>query len=559
MSPSPAGNPTLQNQSFVQFASGSVDFVTYSNTVDTALIGTRVSIVKKAFESEVLLGSTITYELLLTNNGNVAGTITLIDRLPEGTSFVANSVLINGAPAPGANPDIGIAIGSLAPLASASIVFQLIIVTIPASLQLVNTARADSVFQTAEGRTVTSTTYSNTLVTPVNAISLYATLRASTSETFVSDYVTYELTFVNDGNLSLRDVVAFINLPIGVLFVPGSVTINAIITPSADPRSGIALGTLQAHSSVIITYRTQTTDGTAYLSVSQATIRYVVSGSPSFTQSNEVSVLLIKPEIIVNKQVDQTIAVPGDTLLYAITINNVQNIAVDAVLEDHLPSGITLLANSLKLNGIPQPGASIEDGINLGTLLGKSQSILTFAARIAATLTSTAPLSNLAKAVYTFRLAGGRVVSNSSLSNAVATAVAAPIIQLTGSVAPPLVDYGDTITVRSTLTNIGNLSAVVSFTSDFPTGVDLLPRTFLVNGSRLGQNDYDGDRSWLLGSVPPGAALHIIYSAIVTDAIVSDDIIGYVRASFTYEVSGRRFSGEAASGVLAVTVTGDDE
>ncbi|CAM4245643.1 putative repeat protein (TIGR01451 family) [Paenibacillus endophyticus] len=559
MSPSPAGNPMLQNQSFVQFASGSVELVTYSNTVNTALIGTQVAIVKRAFESEALLGSTITYELLLTNNGNVTGTVTLTDKLPEGTAFVANSVLLNGAPAPGANPDIGIAVGNLAPLASARVVFQLIVVSIPATLQLVNQARADAVFQTAEGRSITSSTYSNTLVTPVNALSLYARLRASTNQTFVSDYVTYELTVVNDGNLSLRDAFAFINLPVGVLFVPGSVTINGIITPGADPRSGFPLGTLRPNSTVIVTYRTQTTDQTEYVSISQATIRYLLNGAQTYTESNEVSVILIKPEILINKQVDQTIAVPGDILLYSVAIRNAQTTAVDAVLEDILPAGILFMANSLKLNGIPQPGASFEDGVNLGTLLGNSQTIVTFAAKIPLQLASTAPLINSAKVAYTFRLADGRVVGNTSLSNTVATAVAAPVIQLTGSVMPPVVEYGDTITVRSVLMNKGNLAAVVYFTSDFPFGVDLLPRTYRVDGARLGPEAYDGNRTWYLGSVPPGASLQIVYSAIVTDAILSDDVIGYVRARFTYDAGGRSFSGEASSNVLEVTVTGDDE
>lgn len=559
MSPSPAGNPMLQNQSFVQFASGSVELVTYSNTVNTALIGTQVAIVKRAYESEVLLGSTITYELLLTNNGNVTGAVNLTDKLPEGTAFVANSVLLNGAPAPGANPDIGIAVGNLAPLASARVVFQLIVVSIPASLQLVNQARADTVFQTAEGRSVTSSTYSNTIVTPVNALSMYARLRASTNQTFVSDYVAYELTVLNDGNLSLRDAVAFIKLPVGVLFVPGSVTINGVITPGADPRSGISLGTLRSNSTVIITYRTQTTDQTEYLSISRATIRYLINGALSYTESNEVSVVLIQPEILINKQVDQTIAVPGDTLLYSVAIKNAQTTAVDAVLEDILPAGILFMAGSLKLNGIPQPGASFEDGVNLGTLLGNSQTIVTFAAKIPLQLSSTAPLMNSAKVAYTFRLADGRVVSNNSLSNTVATAVAAPVIQLTGSVVPPVVEYGDTITIRSVLMNKGNLSAVVYFTSDFPFGVDLLPRTFRVDGTRLGPEAYDGNRTWFLGSIPPDASLQIVYSAVVTDAILSDDVTGYVRANFTYEVGGRSFSGEVNSNVLEVTVTGDDE
>jgi uncharacterized repeat protein (TIGR01451 family) len=554
-----SGKPVVQNQSLVQFASGSVEMVTYSNTVNTALIGTRIIIDKSAFESEVSLGSTITYKLTTTNTGNVAGIVTLTDKLPEGTSFVANSLLLNGVPLPGSDPESGIRIGSLAPQESVQIIFQLIVISIPSSLQLVNQARADSVFQTTEGRSVTSTAYSNTLTTPVNAISVSASLSASTNQTFPSDFVSYALTIVNEGNLSLRDAVAFLALPAGVLFVPGSVTINGVISPGTDPSVGIPLGRIKSHSTDLITYRTQTTEDAPYLSVSHAIIRYTVSGMPSFVQSNEVTVTLIKPEIIVAKKVDLHNAIPGDTLLYAIHISNAQNIAVDATLEDTLPDGVIFVENSLKVNGIPLPGTTIEDGIMLGTLLGQSQNRITFAAKISAQVSSVSTLTNSARIVYTFRLSDGRVVSSTSFSNAATTSVMAPFLQITAQATPAVVDFGDTISIQAILTNNGNWDAIVSFTSDLPYGVDLLPRTFRLDGVRLSPSAYDGTQTWLLGSVPPGARLLIDYSAVVTDSLLPEKIIGSVKASYTYEVGGRMMSGEVSSNLIDIEVRGDDE
>ncbi|MGO4182656.1 hypothetical protein AB4Z17_15835 [Paenibacillus sp. TAF43_2] len=549
----------VQNQSLVQFASGSAELVTYSNTVNTALIGTRIVLEKKAYESEVSLGSTITYNITATNTGNTAGSVTLTDKLPEGTSFVANSVILNGTPMPGANPSNGIAIGDMMPQTQAQIIFQLIVVSIPSSLQLVNQAQADAEFRTAEGRIVTSITNSNTLVTPVNEVSLSARLNASTEQTFVSEHVTYELTIVNDGNLSLREAVASFDLPLGILFVPGSVTINAVISPSADPNAGIPLGTIRPQSTIVITYRAQTTEDAASTSISKAIIRYQVSGTPDYTHSNKVAVILIQPEISVNKQVDQLVAVPGDVLHYSIYIENASNVAVDAVMDDALPAGTVFVPNSLKLNNHSMPGVFIEDGINLGTLLGQSQNMITFDAQIPLQLATVAPLTNTASVVYTFRLSDGRVVSNSAISNTAITEVAAPIIQLTAKITPPIVEYGDTITIVSTLMNNGNLPAFVSFTNEFPFGVDLLPKTFRVDGARLSPIDYDGNKTWQLGIILPGATLEIIYSAIVTDAIVSDEIAGYVKAKFSYEVSGQSYTGETLSNSLVVAVIGDDE
>lgn len=533
--------------------------VTYSNTVNTALVGTRIIIDKSAFESEVSLGSTITYKLIATNTGNVAGIVTVTDKLPEGTSFVANSLLLNGVPLPGSSPESGIRIGSLAPQESVQIIFQLFVISIPPSLQLVNQARADSVFQTAEGRSVTSITYSNTLTTPVNAISVSASLSASTNQTFPSDFVSYALTIVNEGNLSLRDAVAFLTLPAGVLFAPGSVTINGVISPSADPSVGIPLGQIKSQSTASVTYRMQTTEDTPYLFVTKAVTRYLVSGMPNSVQSNEVTVTLISPEIIAVKQVNLQSAFPGDTLLYAIHIRNAQNIAVDATLEDTLPDGVNFMVNSLKLNGIPLPGAEIEDGIKLGTLLRQSKSLITFAAKIPSQVSSVSALTNSARIEYTFRLSDGRVVSSRSLSNTATTALIAPIIQLTAQVDRAVVEFGDSLSIQAILANNGNLPAIVSFTSDLPYGVDLLPRTFRVDGERLSPSAYDGNQTWLLGSLLPGARLLIVYSAAVTDAVVSEKMIGVVKAGYTYEAGDRMMSGEVLSHLLEVDVTGDDE
>ncbi|WP_141504992.1 DUF11 domain-containing protein [Paenibacillus luteus] len=559
MSPLPFNQPMLQNQSLVQFASGSVEMVTYSNTVNTALIGTRVLIDKSAYESEVFLGSTITYSLIATNAGNVAGTVTLTDKLPEGTSFVANSVLLDGVPVPGANPDTGIALGSLAPQETTRVVFQLIVVSLPGSLQLVNQARADAVFQTAEGRSITSTSYSNKLVTPVNNVSIAAVLSASTNQTFPSDYVTYRLTVVNEGNLALRDATAFITLPVGALFVPGSVTINAVISPGADPRTGIPIGLLRTQSTVFITYRTQTTEDSPELSISQAIIRYLVSGTPSFIESNTVTVTLIKPEITVTKQVDRNNAIPGDWLRYAITISNVQNIAVDAVLEDIIPAGTAFAPGSLKLNGAQLLGENMEDGIMLGTLIGQSQNIVTFDAIISSPFTGSSPITNTARANYTFRLSDGRVVSYTAYSNTAATTVASPIITIEANVTPASVEYGDSITIHSMVSNKGNLAADLAFISDFPLGVDILPKSFRVDGRRLPPNAYDGKGSWELGNLLPGDSLQIVYSAIVTDVVSGDEMIGYARAKYSYPSGNQTFTGEVESNVLTVSVSEDDE
>ncbi|ASR45627.1 hypothetical protein B4V02_02325 [Paenibacillus kribbensis] len=63
-----------------------------------------------------VVGDTIRYTLSITNSGIDLVTDTIVtDTIPAGTSFVPDSVLIDGVAFPNASPVAGIAIGNVAP------------------------------------------------------------------------------------------------------------------------------------------------------------------------------------------------------------------------------------------------------------------------------------------------------------------------------------------------------------------------------------------------------------------------------------------------------------
>ena len=96
---------------------------------------------KSVDQTLVTLGDTITYTTILTNSGNTNATdIAFIDLIPDGTTFITDSVTIDGITQIGLNPNTGITIGSIAPNSSIPIAFQVTATSTPAQNPIANSA-----------------------------------------------------------------------------------------------------------------------------------------------------------------------------------------------------------------------------------------------------------------------------------------------------------------------------------------------------------------------------------------------------------------------------------
>ena len=84
-----------------------------------------VKSVDKAF---ALKGDTLTYTVTFTNEGNMnINDIYFTDNIPQGTTFVEKSVMINGQNVSAYRPDIGYSVANLPPNDSATTSFQVTI------------------------------------------------------------------------------------------------------------------------------------------------------------------------------------------------------------------------------------------------------------------------------------------------------------------------------------------------------------------------------------------------------------------------------------------------
>lgn len=118
-SPNPILNSSISTGSFIQDPSipSVIGINANSNVVTTQINNANLNnITKSVSKAYVTCGDEILYSIVIPNTGNVtAQNIIIRDTILNRTSFIANSVYINGSQQVGANPSLGITVPNIGP------------------------------------------------------------------------------------------------------------------------------------------------------------------------------------------------------------------------------------------------------------------------------------------------------------------------------------------------------------------------------------------------------------------------------------------------------------
>jgi len=537
----------LSNRSTVSFTSGAFSSTTFSNTVVTPVYQPILTAQKIASTQNATVGDTVSYTITVSNQGNYGAQINLTDNLPAGTILVPNSVIVNGQPLPAANPATGIPAGNVAAGATTTITFSVVIDTLPTPQQLVNQASVALSFTLPDGRNITGTVLSNVLTISVSAPDVDVVKSTTSTAVSVGDIVTYSIAVTNNGIASVSNVIFTDAVPASTILTSGSVYVDGVLRPGANPSTGITLGSIAPGVTVTVVFSVQITSlpASAVLN-NQSTVSFTSGAFSATTFSNTITTPVYQPILAAVKTGDQAIATVGDTVVYSIAITNTGNYGASVTLTDTIPAGTELVPNSVIINGASAPGADPASGIPLGVV---STTTTVLFSVVIVTLPLSQSITNQASATFSYTLPDGRTLGGSITSNALNIQVSAPNVSVVKTT--PVMDavVGDTIVYEMVVSNNG-IDPVNNIVITDP----ISPATTFVTGSVL----VDGVTRALanpalgiaLGTLAPGASVAVSYAVRVNSLPTPPQVSSQSSVSFTSGV----FSGAAYSNTVITPI-----
>uniref|UniRef100_UPI000668EC71 beta strand repeat-containing protein n=1 Tax=Bacillus cereus TaxID=1396 RepID=UPI000668EC71 len=173
-----------------------------TNIVSTQVNNATVTMAKAVDKNFADIGDTLTYTVSFTGTGNTnANNVIFTDVIPTGTTFVINSLTIDGTTQVGANPANGVNIGSIPTGTTKNVSFQVVVNTIPASNVVSNGSSASYQYTVNPSQSpVTKNISSNLVSTQINNANV--TLTKSTNKQFatIGETISYTILITNSGN-----------------------------------------------------------------------------------------------------------------------------------------------------------------------------------------------------------------------------------------------------------------------------------------------------------------------------------------------------------------------
>lgn len=352
---------TLSNTATVTGTETDDDNTNNSDTETTA-INSQVDLVVTKTDglTNVISGNSLTYTILVTNNGlSQATNVNLTDALPASLTYTSHTVSQGTGTINGQN--FSAALGSLAPGASATITVTAA-VSGTATGTISNTASVTS----TETDTNTANNSATDTTTATPQIDLQITKTDTPDPVIAGNQLTYTIQVTNAGPSTATGVTVTDVLPSTLTFVSGTSTVGTVTNSSGTVTGSI--GTLASGASATVTLLV-TVAPTARGTISN-TATVTGTETDSNTANNTATATStangnIDLSITKTDSADPVIA--GNTLTYAITVtNNGPSTATNVVVTDVLPSAITFSSATASQGTVSNNAGTVT--ANVGTL-----------------------------------------------------------------------------------------------------------------------------------------------------------------------------------------------
>ncbi|MED2647968.1 DUF11 domain-containing protein, partial [Bacillus thuringiensis] len=461
----PTVNPTPNTANIVYDFIFNPDFApiqksTTSNTTFVQINDADIVSLKTVDLTSVTIGDILTYTTTLTNTGNTDATaVVFTDNIPDGTTFIDGSVLVNNIPQLNANPSVGILVGTIAPNISIPVTFSVTVVALPASGHVQNQSTSRYTINVEEQISTSNITF-----TEVISANVIATKTTPIQYADLQTIIPYTISIINNGNIQVENIIVTDIIPANTSFIENSVIVNGNARPNDNPLNGIQIDTIPPNTTATILFQVRVTSIPQTNPISNTSTieyEYTVPDRPPITEtiiSSAAATEINHANLNSNKAVDLAFATVGDTLTYTITLNQTGNVAVnDVIIQDIIPQGTTFIENSVIVNGETLPGVTPVSGIPIGTITIGEDAIVSFQVTVTSIPTPN-ELNNNAITTFNYIVNPNNVpVTNTTTTNTVTTTV-----QNDNVIAIKAVDFtsalpGQTLTYTITITNNGNI------------------------------------------------------------------------------------------------------
>ena len=431
-----------------------------TNETETGII--NITGKKEVNTLEAKAGDTLTYTITLTNNGNADGTVTVTDEIPAGTTLVEKSITNNGVESNGTITwtDVEVKAGD-----TVEVSFK-VTINNDTKTSVRNTAVIDDNKPTEE------------VETKVANITGAKSVDKSTAK--VGETLKYTITLTNSGNADGKVTVTD-EIPTGTRIKDENTTgynkeTNTITWSNVEVKAGKSV-----ELTLEVVVKDDTTD----------TVRNVAKiDNKEIPEKPETKVA----NITGTKTVDKTEAKVGDTLTYTIALTNNGNADGTVTVTDEIPTGTTLVADSITANGSYNEENKTITWTDVKVEAGKTAEV-----SFKAIINSDTKTSVTNKAV----------IDGNKPTEEVETRIA----NITGakSVDKSTAKVGDTLTYTITLTNSGNADGKVTVTDEVPTG------TRIKDENTTGYNKETNTMTWSNVEVKAGKSVELTLEVVVKD------------------------------------------
>ena len=439
---------------------GPTQFASIASTANLTAKKSNLEIHKTVDKESVKIGDTLTYTISVKNNGDKVAKAIIYDNVPEGT------VLLNKDNNEDENTKK---------------------LTWRVTVEPGETEKVEfTVRVKAEKGTIKNSAIINgktTNETETGIINITGKKEVNTSEAKVGDTLTYTITLTNSGNAT-GTVTVTDEIPAGTTLVEKSITNNGVESNGTITWTDVEV---KAGDTVEVSFKVTINNDTK---TSVRNTAVIDDNKPTEEVETKVA------NITGAKSVDKSTAKVGETLKYTITLTNNGNADGTVTVTDEIPTGTTLVADSITANGSYNEENKTITWTDVKVEAGKTAEV-----SFKATINSDTKTSVTNKAV----------IDGNKPTEEVETKVAN--ITGTKTVDKTEAKVGDTLTYTIALTNNGNADGTVTVTDEIPTG------TRIKDENTTGYNKETNTMTWSNVEVKAGKSVELTLEVVVEGGV----------------------------------------